>query len=269
MNLPRGEGNRNGRVGKNFGRALNYHRKALVQQHVADELADRLGDFPLPDNPRILEIGCGTGFLSRHLARQWPEAEFIFTDIAPQMVQRCQSHLSDLPGKRRFMVMDGEHCSISGPFDLVVSSLAMQWFQDLPGSLQSLTSLLKTNGLLAFATLGDETFREWQGVCAQYGAPFGRPDYPDADQLQAMWPTGGEGDVEEDHIPVAHASGHGFLRALREVGAHQPSGHHRPVSAALMRRMLQATQGGQHGFTVTYHVLYGFYTRSLDDRPIH
>nr|CRH07658.1 Putative Biotin biosynthesis protein BioC [Candidatus Magnetococcus massalia] len=271
----RPEGQRRSRhVAERFGSAVNYHNKALLQQHVAEELADRLHDYPLPERPRVLEIGCGTGFLSRHLLRQWPEGEFLFTDIAPEMIKRCQSHLADIPGDKNFAVMDGELNALTGGFDLVVSSLAFQWFEDLSHGLMGLSDLLRHNGLLAFATLGEETFQEWQALCERNNAPFGRPDYPHRQALIKMLPQGGEGDVEEDRIPVDHASVLGFLRTLKAVGAHLPAEQHRPVSAATMRRLIHATRGQasagrDHGFQVTYHVLYGFFTRSEDERPIH
>lgn len=52
---------------------------------------------------RILEVGCGTGFLTQMLHEAWPEAELIATDIAPKMLERARNRV----GKRvQFCEMD-------------------------------------------------------------------------------------------------------------------------------------------------------------------
>src|SRR3546814_17743195 len=50
-----------------FGSATRYDQEAHVQREVAIRLAERIAGLSLPPNPRILEIGCGTGFLTSAL----------------------------------------------------------------------------------------------------------------------------------------------------------------------------------------------------------
>ncbi len=52
--------------------AENYDAAASVQRVAAERLAARIAALPLPDNPSILDIGAGTGFLTRALARHLP-----------------------------------------------------------------------------------------------------------------------------------------------------------------------------------------------------
>ena len=74
--------------------AGSYDAAAGVQRRVAGELAQRIARLPL-DQPRVLEIGCGTGFLSRELLALDPR-ELLLTDIAPTMIGRCRATLARL-----------------------------------------------------------------------------------------------------------------------------------------------------------------------------
>ena len=84
--------------------AGSYDAAAGVQRRVAGELAQRIARLPL-DQPRVLEIGCGTGFLSRELLALDPR-ELLLTDIAPTMIGRCRATLAPST-KMRFAVLDG------------------------------------------------------------------------------------------------------------------------------------------------------------------
>src|SRR6185369_16647404 len=101
--------------------AETYNDGADVQRTAADGVAQRIGALPLPAQPRILEIGCGTGFLSQSL-NVMPHADLTLSDISESMLNRCRKSLGK--SDARFMVMDGEEPEAAGNgFDLICSSL--------------------------------------------------------------------------------------------------------------------------------------------------
>ena len=61
---------RRARIGAAFAAARDYDRHARVQHQVAQDLAARIAALPLPPQARVLELGCGTGFLTAELARR-------------------------------------------------------------------------------------------------------------------------------------------------------------------------------------------------------
>ena len=81
-------------------RANDYERHADLQRSIADRLALLL---PPLDAPRVLELGCGTGLLSRHLLAQYPDGNFVFTDLAKTMLEQCRLNIGvQAAGTRSF-----------------------------------------------------------------------------------------------------------------------------------------------------------------------
>jgi malonyl-CoA O-methyltransferase len=249
-----------------FGAAAgSYDAGADVQFTVAEALAAKVGALPLPAKPRVLEVGCGTGLLTRALARRLnaapgatPNTAWTITDIAAPMVAHCEKALAtELPGAR-FMVMDGAAPVLSPGFDLIASSLALQWFDDPAGALRRLSALLAPEGQLAFATLGPGTFEEWQAACALSGVAAPARKYLSAQDFKRTLPPGFRISLEQTVIRRTYTDGWAFLQRLRQLGAHRAVPEAQPLSAGALRRVLRATAGP---FTVTYDVIYGILSR--------
>ncbi|HEX2793324.1 MAG TPA: methyltransferase domain-containing protein [Croceicoccus sp.] len=247
------------RIERAFAGADGYERHARVQREVAVALADRIAALDLPERPRVLEIGCGTGFLTRALVERGPAGDWLVTDIAPEMVTRCRAHVGDAPG-RSFAVLDGEYgIDPDGGYDLVCSSLAMQWFDDHEGALARMVAALAPGGHCLFATLGSGSFAEWRAAHDAIGVRPGTPRFADADRLAGALP---EHRVATAIEPVIerHDSAISFLRALRAIGAHTPAHGHRPLGPGAMRQVMAAFEAG--GCAVTYEVVTGHYRKS-------
>ncbi|CAG0970948.1 partial demethylmenaquinone methyltransferase / 2-methoxy-6-polyprenyl-1,4-benzoquinol methylase, partial [Rhodocyclaceae bacterium] len=209
----------------------------------------------LPATPRVLEIGCGTGHLTRALAPAIG-GTWTVTDIAPAMVEECARCCGTAGIAARFAVMDGEHPDLpAGGFDLVVSSLAAQWFEDLPGALAAWSRLLAPGGCIALATLGKGSFAEWQTAHADVGLSAATHAYPDAAGLARSFPQEMEADVAEETLAEPFAAPIDFLRRLRAIGADTPAAGTRPLSAGQLRRVMKALtrQGAaSNGYRLLY-----------------
>ncbi len=235
--------------------AASYDSHAEAQIRTAGLLAERLP--PLPAAPRVLELGCGTGILTRRLLdRLGPDADLLATDLSPAMIARSRDTLHD--PRLRFAVMDAEAPTVApAAFDLVVSSLAAQWFADLPAALDRLVGLLKPGGHLLIATLGAGTFAEWRAAHAEMGLEAGIADYPDAAELAAM----AKG-ARVDSVPftLTHDHARAFLSTLSSLGATTPKPGHRPLPAGALRRIM-ARLGGP--FAITWDILILSVTKGL------
>ncbi len=73
----------------------------------------------------VLDLGCGTGTISRRIADLYPQATFTMLDIAPNMIEKAHQKMSNRPDTE-YVVSDFTHYDFpSERFDLVVSSLAL------------------------------------------------------------------------------------------------------------------------------------------------
>ena len=224
--------------------ADTYDRSADAQRRIAAALAARIDGMALPENPRVLEVGCGTGFLTANLRALLPTAQWLLTDISERMVARCRARFGD---SAQVMVMDGERPSCAnGAFDLICSSLAFQWFENMDAALARLAALLAPGGRLVFATLADDSFREWR---AAY--PLART-YPTIETLRRF------GDVEEERFTREYPDALAFLDHWRQIGADVPEAGQHPLSPGALRRALRPFEAG---IAVTYHVAYVTLTR--------
>lgn len=241
--------------------ADTYDDGAEVQREVAERLALRIARLALPPRARILEIGCGTGFLTRALARI-DARELVITDIAPAMLARCRINVRDAAPDTavEFLVMDGEDPRVAGPFDLICASLAFQWFADLPASLNRLAGLLAPGGHLAFATLAADSFQEWRAAHRTAGLEAAMHSYPMPTVLSSMLPHIA---ITEDRLQRRYADGVAFIEHLKQIGAHMPEDNRRLGPGAL-RSVLRRFESG---IDVTYHVAYGTWRKPHHCHP--
>ena len=72
--------------------AATYDKESEVQAYIASELTRKLQEI----SPKtILEIGCGTGNLSKLLLDRYHPDSLVLNDISEKMIAIC-THLSDL-----------------------------------------------------------------------------------------------------------------------------------------------------------------------------
>lgn len=256
------------RIGRAFGAAApHYDAHAGIQRVVAATLAQLLRLQPVKPSPdggrlRILEIGCGTGLLTRHLRGLFPDAEIVATDISAEMIAQAERG-GDTAA--RFLVMDGEAPAFDGAhFDLIASSLTFQWFADLPSALDRLAALLRPGGSLMFATMAERGFHEWRAAHDVYGLQAGTPLYPDADTLRAMLARHADAFLFEEEYAHDFGQARGLLAHLKGIGATVPVEGREPLVAGQMRKVMRAFD--KAGGVCTYHVAYCRVTRVAEHR---
>jgi ubiquinone/menaquinone biosynthesis C-methylase UbiE len=100
-----------------------------------------------PDGARVLEVGCGPGYLSVQLARQH-QLEVTGLDLDPAMIARAQANTDRAGnrGGRRPSFLVGDVAALAFPdrsFDLVVSTLSMHHWADPAAGLAEIGRVLR------------------------------------------------------------------------------------------------------------------------------
>jgi malonyl-CoA O-methyltransferase len=232
-----------------FDRAVHYDAHADVQRRTAAALAERLRALPLPPAPRILEFGCGTGFLAAAAATALNAADWLMTDISRDMLARSRQRFAD-SACFRFALMDAERPQLPGEerdFDLVCSNLTAQWFEDLERSSRRLLELVRPGGWLVFTLLAEGSFGEWDRAHRALGLRSGLRQLPKLAELAMLRPHGLAGDIAIETLARKHPDARDFVRSLREIGAWPPRPGHRPLGPAAMRAVMRGfeEQGAQ------------------------
>lgn len=245
------------RIQQSFDAAEGYDAAAVLQRVAARRLFDGLRARLAGRTPRrILEVGCGTGFLTHMLHEAWPEAELVATDVAPRMLERARKRVGE---DVLFCEMDAARPDVTGAFDLICGNLVFQWLEEPSVALQKLADQLAAGGVIAVSTLLDGTFEEWRQACTAEGLVAATPDYPAARTVQGWQPGLCAGKWTTERCVQPFENGLAFVKHLKDTGASVPREDGKAFSPAELRRAL--ARFDQAGAMVTWHLAYGCFQK--------
>lgn len=130
-----------------------FGRKALIKEIPA-----------LPSQPRILEIGCGTGYNLKRLQDRFPNAQITGIDLSSDMLRIAKQRLKQSTNVK---LIHANYFSLHelDSFDLILLSYSLTIFGDNPQQMiANIIKNLKPKGYLAavdFNTSPFAWFRRW------------------------------------------------------------------------------------------------------------
>ena len=101
----------------------------------------------------LLEIGCGTGYVTRSLKEHFPEAKITAVDIAPGMIEYVKSTIPN--ADIEFVCGDVEEMVLSEEYDLIISNATFQWFNHFDKTVGKLIGQLGEDGHDKQTLIGD------------------------------------------------------------------------------------------------------------------
>lgn len=253
-------------VTKHFSKAAKeYDEYANVQKEMAFFLKDILEKESAYE---ILEIGCGTGYLTKILADKFPDAHILATDISPDMIQSAKYKLSNYKNIT-YAILDGEKIPTDKKYDLIISNAAFQWFSDYKQAFQHFFACLKSKGYLIYSTFGPKTFIELnQSFAHAYEKNHIKEKYttgPAFSEMNALIETSANAGFistyQEKIYTEYFSSPKEFLRSIKKIGANNSSQSDRIlINKKVMADMLtyyENTFFKDNQIYTTYHAIYG------------
>jgi len=245
----------------NFGKhTQSYEEYALLQK----ESAKRLFSFfqatkktNLVEGP-LLEVGCGTGFVSEFLLELFPQNPLIFSDLTLDMVKTCQRNLVEHPhfsGQVVFQVLDGEKVLPANTYSMIASGYTFQWFSLFGKSIHNLLQALLPGGFLLFSVPMEGCFPEWKELCFSLGISYTGNPFPalrDLQQIQGY--DFSKFDTLEEDYTLSYESVWEFLKSMKKIGA-STSKPQKRLNIAEVKK-LKSLSSLEKSFLITYKTLY-------------
>ncbi|WLV24357.1 malonyl-ACP O-methyltransferase BioC [Aciduricibacillus chroicocephali] len=233
------------KVNRNFSRqAKQYDRFANVQKKMAENL---MAQLPSQKNViNILEVGCGTGYLTERLLERYSEVRITAIDLAEGMIEFMRDRFAG-EGRLLLLCEDAERFSpaYSEKYDLIVSNAAFQWLTNPAKTLERFANYLSAEGEMHFTTFGRRTFQELHkshviaaeqlGKCVEQTRPG--PQFATLSEWRMHCVQAGLNTrfKTEDMVEFFPAS-RDFLHSVKKIGAGNAEGM---SGAGLLRRLLQ------------------------------
>lgn len=205
-----------------FDRAAHrYDQSAKLQQQVANYLIELVKQHKTTAAV-TLDIGCGTGQVTEAMCELFPQGDVLGLDFSRRMLAQTKTRLALKGFAAELICADADHPPfISNSFDLIVSSLMLQWSNDLGSTLKSYQSMLKDDGKMIFNTFTDGTLTEvkqsWRAVDEQAHTS----QFLTKQDLHSIVESAGFSHVEilYDTITMTYPSVREMITEMKQIGA--------------------------------------------------
>lgn len=258
-------------VGAGFDQtAGTYDELLLHNRQGADRLVDAL---PPGDYPRIVDVGCGTGFASLAMVARRGTRHVVGVDGSAGMLDVFRSQAQGLTGVEvELHVGDAAHLPApDAAADAVISTMAFHWFPDKQAAITEMARVVRPGGIVAVLAAGRGTDAELLSTMRAMDPPVpaawtGVFDHIHRNprEMQEMLDTAGLVPVDVwSETRYRHTSPEAYLARLQAVAGHLSSdmspeeaqGHGERLAYALGAR------SGPKGFGYSFVKLFAIARR--------
>lgn len=146
--------------------AGNYNRRVWLASRFSTNSRDFASwvfdQIEFPPKARVLELGCGPGYLwLRNTDRLPAEAAIVLSDFSAGMLEVAKDGLKDYSETFDFAVVDAQEIPFANhAFDIAVANHMLYHVPDRKKALAEIRRVLKPGGTLYATTIGLDNFRE-------------------------------------------------------------------------------------------------------------
>jgi malonyl-CoA O-methyltransferase len=253
-------------IRRSFDRAAeNYEQWASgLQKDIGESLVQRVQCLTL-EPKRILDVGAGTGRMSRALMGIYNNAEVYSLDIAFKMLRYARKKNLAI-SEHRFICADAAALPFANnSMDLIISNLMLQWCENIHQVFQEFARILTPDGIVLFSTLGTDTLKELRQSWAYIDDSKHVNSFLDMHNVGDALLSSGLRNVVTDaewHEYVYDTVQH-LMREIKAVGAHNVSKNRfQGLTGKKKFETMLATYENYRSpdglLPATYEVIYGY-----------
>jgi malonyl-CoA O-methyltransferase len=137
------------KVKRSFNKAAGtYDQACNVQRQIGIDLINLLLAIGTYKYANVIDLGCGTGQITKILADNIKFHKFQAVDFAAELLAIAKTRLA----AHKIEIIEADYDTLpANNFNLAFSNMALQWSLNLLNTIKTINNLLARNGTLAFS----------------------------------------------------------------------------------------------------------------------
>lgn len=275
MNLPLSHSLDQHQVRQSFNRVADTYEQAdWLSKSVGETLLERLECLPIQPQ-QILEVGAGTGRLTRALSLRYKKSNVYAVDLSEKSLNYAHSHAPYWFSKQHFICANATQLPFpNDSVDLLVSNLMLLWCNDIQEVFDEFARVLTPAGTLLFSTLGPDSLKELRYSWATVDNASHVHHFLDMHHMGDALLTSGFSNpvMDVDWFQHDFPDVLTLMRELKQTGAHNLSTHRRRglTGKQKFKAMLAAYEKyrvKEDLIPATYEVIYGYASGKREIAP--
>lgn len=235
----------------------SYPEQAIVQRKIARHLSDLITQYGVGQYDKVFEIGCGSGNLTQLLIQKFNIKDLILNDLYEDVQQHFNFNVISNP-QVNWLIGDIEQLEFPKNLNMIASSSALQWVNDLDAIFKQAFHHLTAHAELCFSSFGQHNLREIKSLTGQ------GLNYLSIEDLQAKLQNNGfeilHLSEQIEQLTFTHPKQ--VLQHLKATGVTATASSFRWTKQSLMdfyqnyQQFSYVDEAGVHQYRLTYHPIY-------------
>lgn len=197
--------------------AHTYEQSADIQRYVGDKL---ISSINVQDPTHILDLGCGTGFFTKKLAKQFPNSQIIAIDISDPMIGLAKrvNNIKNI----NYIQSNISDYQFSEKEDILFSNAAFQWVNSPRSIFKTISDCAKPGFKAYISVFGPNTFNELSkalNACLSYPVKLDSESFLRIQEWQNIVnPLFDQVSLKQDLITKVYPNSLALLKHIKNTG---------------------------------------------------